>query len=93
MNNINVVACNNNKPPLPKGSLADNDRVSDAASCLEDEKSAAAVSNLDLDLTIAFPSIKRNEENNYKQQTSKALIGTRDLQEENYATPTLLLFR
>ncbi|OMO95705.1 hypothetical protein COLO4_15717 [Corchorus olitorius] len=86
---------NNNKPPLPKGSLADNDRVSDAASCLEDEK-PAPVSNLDLDLTIAFPStpIKQNEENIYKQQTSKALIGTRDIvQEENYATPTLLLFR
>ncbi|XWS75550.1 hypothetical protein CRYUN_Cryun01aG0099700 [Craigia yunnanensis] len=81
-------------PPTPtslnvackaRGSSAD--RVSDGASCLEDEKSG--VSNLDLDLTIAFPStpIKVIEE---KKQT-KASIVTSD-QEENYTAPTLLLF-
>ncbi|XWS75549.1 hypothetical protein CRYUN_Cryun01aG0099700 [Craigia yunnanensis] len=85
---------NEHVPPTPtslnvackaRGSSAD--RVSDGASCLEDEKSG--VSNLDLDLTIAFPStpIKVIEE---KKQT-KASIVTSD-QEENYTAPTLLLF-
>ena len=70
-----------------RGSSVDNDRVSDGASCLEDEKSG--VSNLALDLTIAFPTtpIKVTEE---KKQTTASIV-TSD-QEENYTAPTLLLF-
>ncbi|GMI77073.1 myb domain protein 6 [Hibiscus trionum] len=70
-------------------SSTDNDGVSDAASYLEDE-THAAVSNLDLDLTIAFPSspIKINEEN----QKKTAPIARND-HEEQYTVPTLLLFR
>ena len=75
----------------PTGSSADNndDRVSDAASYLEDERSAG-VSNLDLDLKIAFPSssAKVIEE---KQQNNAVSIVTSD-QEEQYRAPTLLLF-
>ncbi|XVE72182.1 hypothetical protein DITRI_Ditri11bG0018200 [Diplodiscus trichospermus] len=69
-------------------SSAGNDRVSDAASCHEDEKSG--VSKLDLDLTIAFPSTPVNVIA-AKQQTT-ALIKTSD-QEENQTAPTLVLFR
>ncbi|KAK8588624.1 hypothetical protein V6N13_087530 [Hibiscus sabdariffa] len=70
-------------------SSTDNDGVSDAASYLEDE-TPAAVSNLDLDLTIAFPSspIKIIEEN----QKKTASIVRNDQEEQNTA-PTLLLFR
>ncbi|XVF20653.1 hypothetical protein REPUB_Repub12eG0020000 [Reevesia pubescens] len=78
------VAC---KPP--RGSSVDNDRVSDAASCLEDEKSG--VSNLDLDLTIAFPSTEPIKSDEEKQQNTASIV-TSD-QEENYTAPTLLLFQ
>ncbi|XP_022759929.1 transcription repressor MYB6-like [Durio zibethinus] len=72
-----------------RGSSVDNDRISDAASCLEDEK--FGVSNLDLDLTIAFPSAPIKVIIEEKQQT-RASIVTRD-QEENHTAPTLPLFR
>ncbi|KAL4355482.1 hypothetical protein GQ457_06G026740 [Hibiscus cannabinus] len=70
-------------------SSTDNDGVSDAASYLEDE-TPAAVSNLDLDLTIAFPSSPINiiEEN---QKKTASIV--RNDQEEQHTAPTLLLFR
>lgn len=78
------VACNK-----PKGFSTDNkDRVSDAASYLEDARSG--VSNLDLDLTIAFPSTPIKVVIEDHQKTS---IVTSDDQEENHSAPTLLLFR
>ncbi|XWS47580.1 hypothetical protein CRYUN_Cryun14cG0164300 [Craigia yunnanensis] len=72
----------------PRGSLTDNDRVSDAASCLEDER--FGVSNLDLDLTIAFPSTPVKVIIEEKQQTTASILSD---QEEKYTGPTRLLFR
>ena len=78
-----IVACK------PRGSSTDNDRVSDAASYLEDERTG--VSNLDLDLTIAVPSTPVKVITEEKQQTTASIV-TSD-QEENFTAPTLLLFR
>ncbi|KAG4120829.1 hypothetical protein ERO13_D11G168000v2 [Gossypium hirsutum] len=72
-------------------STENDDGVSDAASYLEDETPPTGVSNLDLDLTIAFPSspIKNIIE---ESQQKTASIVTND-EEEQYTVPTLLLFR
>lgn len=67
-----------------------NDRVSDAGSCLEDETSGD--STLNLDLTISVPSLSSTlvDEDNNKPQNSLSLVpgavGSDEL-------PTLLLFR
>ncbi|XVF81874.1 hypothetical protein PTKIN_Ptkin15bG0190700 [Pterospermum kingtungense] len=78
-----------NEACKPRGSsTTDNDRVSDAASYLEDARSGA--SNLDLDLTIAFPSTPIKVVVEEKQQTTASIVTS--VQEENHTAPTLLLF-
>ncbi|EOY04004.1 hypothetical protein QUC31_017468 [Theobroma cacao] len=72
----------------PRRSSAAKDRVSDAASCLEDERSGR-VSKLDLDLTIAFPPTPTNHHEEKQQNTASIMTS----EEENYTAPTLLLFR
>ncbi|XP_031276295.1 transcription repressor MYB6-like [Pistacia vera] len=69
---------------------ADNDRVSDAGSCLEDETSGD--SNLNLDLTISVPSLSSalvDEDNNKPQNNVSVVAGAIGSDE----LPTLLLFR
>ncbi|XVF71469.1 hypothetical protein PTKIN_Ptkin12aG0039900 [Pterospermum kingtungense] len=81
---LNIVACNK-----AKGSSDDNDRVSDAASCLEDHEKPG-VSNLDLNLKIAFPSTPSKVNIDGKQQTTASVVTSNE--KANYRAPTLLLF-
>ncbi|KAJ0099453.1 hypothetical protein Patl1_21317 [Pistacia atlantica] len=69
---------------------ADNDRVSDAGSCLEDETSGD--SNLNLDLTISVPSLSSTpvDEDNNKPQNNVSIVAGAIGSDE---LPTLLLFR
>ncbi|XP_022775676.1 transcription factor MYB8-like [Durio zibethinus] len=84
-----VPAATNNINPTVK-SRCDNDQISDAASCMEDEPCNQLPDlNLDLTISISSPSIAKleNQEQNHKQPNI-----SRDL-ELISPSPTLVLFR
>ncbi|KAJ8641875.1 hypothetical protein MRB53_018569 [Persea americana] len=66
-------------------SLGENDQLSDAASCLDDD--TCALPDLNLDLTMTVPSSPNSASEKQRSEESKVLRGT-----QNAASPTLLLF-
>uniref|UniRef100_A0A2P2JCV4 Transcription repressor MYB6-like n=1 Tax=Rhizophora mucronata TaxID=61149 RepID=A0A2P2JCV4_RHIMU len=70
----------------------DNDRVSDSASCLEDETSASSKVNLDLTIAVPPPPPLVGSPEKGTQNSEWATV-TRSEVSINDALPTLLLFR
>ncbi|XVE92057.1 hypothetical protein REPUB_Repub01dG0064500 [Reevesia pubescens] len=86
-------ATNNINPPVLK-SRCENDQVSDAASCLEDEPCSNQLPDLNLDLTISInpaPSVAKLEDDDQEQNHKESNI-SRD-REYFSPSPTLVLFR
>ncbi|KAJ8761228.1 hypothetical protein K2173_001284 [Erythroxylum novogranatense] len=78
---------------ISKKSNQDNNKISDSASCLEDETSAVS-SNLNLDLTIAAPYTHHHHQLiTLENRTPFLEPPTTTNEVKNEALPTLLLFR
>ncbi|XP_057970672.1 myb-related protein 330-like [Malania oleifera] len=83
---------NDASQPLKSCAAVDNDRISDAASCLDDETPAAAP-HVDLDLTIAAPSPKPLSTTvQQKRQIVDKLVIAEDVGTDEPPPTTLLLF-
>lgn len=66
-------------------SLGENDQLSDAASCLDDD--TCTLPDLNLDLTMTVPSSPNSASEKQRSEESKVQRGI-----QNAASPTLLLF-
>ncbi|KAM7520308.1 hypothetical protein LguiB_019270 [Lonicera macranthoides] len=69
--------------------FGDNDKQSEAASCLENETSVSSHQELDLELSVAIPSSSPSFVENKRQNIESKM--TEEVQCDPY--PTLLLFR
>ncbi|CAK9135977.1 unnamed protein product [Ilex paraguariensis] len=74
-------------PSKPSKTVGEDDQLSDAATCVENE--ALGLHGLNLDLTMAVPSSSSSIE---KKKQQSAELKTREVV-ENDGVPTLLLFR
>jgi len=79
----------NHAAPKTKTEPAENDRLSDSASCLEDDNTSGSDDQLNLDLTIAFPSplmplFEEKERQDYEELKIE--------ETESLGIPTLRLF-